>query len=42
MKYKFAFCSVGDAGKKEIFDSILNLKDFIPAVKFWRLTQKLL
>jgi hypothetical protein len=30
IKYKFAFCAVGDAGEKETFDLILNLKDFIP------------
>jgi len=42
IKYKFDFCAVGDAGEMETFDSILNLKDFIPTVKFWRHTQKFL
>jgi hypothetical protein len=25
-KYTFAFCAVGNAGEKGIFDSVLNLK----------------
>jgi hypothetical protein len=34
VKYNFAFCAVGYAGKKGTFDSILNLKYLIQAGKF--------
>jgi hypothetical protein len=34
IKYNFAFCGVGDAGKKGTFDSIVNLKYFIQSAKF--------
>ena len=40
--YNFAFCVAGDAGKEGTFDSVLNLKYFIPAVKFRWHTQKFL
>jgi len=31
--YGFAFCVAGDAGEEGTFDSVLNLKYFIHAVK---------
>jgi hypothetical protein len=34
IKYNFAFCAAGDAGEKRTFDSMLNLKYVIQAVKF--------
>jgi hypothetical protein len=40
-QYHFAFSAAGDAGEKGNFDSILNLKHFIQAVKFQWPTQKL-
>jgi hypothetical protein len=42
VRYNLAFCAVVDAGKKGTFDSILNLKYFIQAVKYRWPTQKLL
>ena len=42
IKYHFAFCAAEDAEEKETFDSILNLKYFIQALKFRWPTQKLL
>jgi hypothetical protein len=42
IKYNFAFCAAADADEKETFDSILNLKYFIQAVKFRWPIQKLL
>jgi hypothetical protein len=40
--FYFAFCVAGDAGEEGTFDSVLNLKYFIPAVKFQWPTQKFL
>jgi hypothetical protein len=34
IKYNFVFCAAWDGGKKKIFDSVLNVKYFIEAVKF--------
>jgi hypothetical protein len=33
-EYNFAFCAAGDAEENGTFDSVLNLKYFIQAVKF--------
>jgi hypothetical protein len=33
IKYNLAVCVVGDAGEKGTFDSVVNLKYFIHAVK---------
>jgi len=38
---KLTFCTAGDGGDRENFSSVLNLKYFIPAVKFRWPTQKL-
>jgi hypothetical protein len=42
VKYNFVFCAARDVGEKGTFDSILNLKYFIHAVKFQWPSQKLL
>jgi len=42
IKYNFAFCAAGGAEERGTFDSVLNLKYFIQAVKLPRPTQKLL
>lgn len=42
IKYGFALCAVGDAGKKGSLDTFLNLKYFIQRVKLRLPAQKLL